>query len=370
MSSALMQVPPWLDLLAGSAAGAASTFVTYPLDFVRTRLAYQTMGPTASSSQASSLNQPHSNQPLSSNSSSGGKTSSSMSRSNSGNGMGRNFTTASCAHPSSSSDRQQAPSQHLHAQNPRAFGSSHAATSTVQPALVASPAQQSATAAAQQQHGPQASSMHGQGSRCGGSHCSKSPASGMSTSAASSSSSSSPSSSQQGLPRQHPTRLPLNHQQSHIRSMQRSHHFLHGQAHTGDAATCSQHQSQSRQPVRPLPQQHSLQQAPMSPARCIHTASTHAASAANHVHRASAASPQLPMQLPRSIGAMLMTTVQQEGILGLYRGLGPSLAGILPYAGLKFYVYQSLKQQYARVHTSEDLAHSGLHRYRSIHLMS
>ena len=56
---------------------------------------------------------------------------------------------------------------------------------------------------------------------------------------------------------------------------------------------------------------------------------------------------------------MLVSTVQQEGLLGLYRGLGPTLAGILPYAGLKFYVYQSLKQQYAKADT---LAHSRLHR--------
>ncbi len=367
MPSAPMQVPPWLDLLAGSAAGAASTFVTYPLDFVRTRLAYQTLGPTASSSSGSSLNQPQSHQPLSS---SGGSTSSGTSSSNLGNGMGRSFTTASCAQPSSLSDRQQAPSQHSHAQNPRALcslhASSHAATSTVQPALVASSAQQSATAAAQQQHGPPGSSMHGLGSSRGSCRRSTPPASGLSTSAASSPS----SSPQQGLPRQHLTRLPLDHQQPHIRSMQSSHHFLHGQAHTGDATTRSPHQSRSRLPLRPVPLHHPLQQAPMSPARCIHTASTHAATAANHVHRASAASPQLPKQLPRSIGAMLMTTVQQEGVLGLYRGLGPSLAGILPYAGLKFYVYQSLKQQYARVHTAEDLAHSGLHRYCGIHPMS
>ncbi|KAK9825735.1 hypothetical protein WJX74_002197 [Apatococcus lobatus] len=49
-----LKVPPWLDLLAGSAAGAASTFVTYPLDFVRTRLAYQTRGPRTPASSPSS----------------------------------------------------------------------------------------------------------------------------------------------------------------------------------------------------------------------------------------------------------------------------------------------------------------------------
>ncbi len=49
-----------------------------------------------------------------------------------------------------------------------------------------------------------------------------------------------------------------------------------------------------------------------------------------------------------TIRSVLANTVRQEGLLGLYRGIGPTLCGILPYAGLKFYVYQSLKQQYRR----------------------
>ena len=48
-----------------------------------------------------------------------------------------------------------------------------------------------------------------------------------------------------------------------------------------------------------------------------------------------------------SITGVMREVVQQEGFWGLYRGIGPTLAGILPYAGLKFYVYQSLKQYYA-----------------------
>ena len=35
-------VPPSVDLLAGSCAGAAAVLLTYPLDLVRTRLAYRT----------------------------------------------------------------------------------------------------------------------------------------------------------------------------------------------------------------------------------------------------------------------------------------------------------------------------------------
>jgi hypothetical protein len=49
---------------------------------------------------------------------------------------------------------------------------------------------------------------------------------------------------------------------------------------------------------------------------------------------------------PQNIRAILRKTLQGEGLLGLYRGIGPSLYGILPYAGLKFYVYQRLKQLY------------------------
>lgn len=42
----------------------------------------------------------------------------------------------------------------------------------------------------------------------------------------------------------------------------------------------------------------------------------------------------------------LTGVVVKDGVYGLYRGIGPSLLGILPYAGLKFFVYQSLKKLY------------------------
>ncbi|XP_072966565.1 mitochondrial carrier protein CoAc1-like [Typha angustifolia] len=35
----------------------------------------------------------------------------------------------------------------------------------------------------------------------------------------------------------------------------------------------------------------------------------------------------------------------QGGVRSLYRGVGPTLIGILPYAGLKFYIYEELKTQ-------------------------
>ncbi|CAK0741604.1 hypothetical protein CVIRNUC_001337 [Coccomyxa viridis] len=61
-----------------------------------------------------------------------------------------------------------------------------------------------------------------------------------------------------------------------------------------------------------------------------------------------------------TIRSVLASTVRSEGIPGLYKGIGPTLFGILPYAGLKFYVYQSLKQQY-RIWTEEGADLSGGH---------
>jgi hypothetical protein len=47
-----------------------------------------------------------------------------------------------------------------------------------------------------------------------------------------------------------------------------------------------------------------------------------------------------------TIRTVLHDTLKREGVRGLYRGIGPSMYGILPYAGLKFFVYQDLKQMY------------------------
>lgn len=72
----------------------------------------------------------------------------------------------------------------------------------------------------------------------------------------------------------------------------------------------------------------------------------------------SSTSQRLQRILPRSpsstIRGVIASTIKQEGFLGLYRGIGPTLAGILPYAGLKFYVYQSLKQYYWRQRQVDD----------------
>ncbi|KAK1550586.1 hypothetical protein Q3G72_021653 [Acer saccharum] len=47
----------------------------------------------------------------------------------------------------------------------------------------------------------------------------------------------------------------------------------------------------------------------------------------------------------------VLTSVYKEGgVRALYRGIGPTLIGILPYAGLKFYVYEELKRHVPEEH--------------------
>ncbi|KAG8381790.1 hypothetical protein BUALT_Bualt05G0009400 [Buddleja alternifolia] len=41
---------------------------------------------------------------------------------------------------------------------------------------------------------------------------------------------------------------------------------------------------------------------------------------------------------------------KEGGARGLYRGIGPTLIGILPYAGLKFYIYEELKRHVPEEH--------------------
>lgn len=53
----------------------------------------------------------------------------------------------------------------------------------------------------------------------------------------------------------------------------------------------------------------------------------------------------LPTRAPEhTIRGVLACTFRREGLRGLYHGVGASMYGILPYAGLKFWCYQHLKQ--------------------------
>ncbi|KAK9131232.1 hypothetical protein Sjap_011719 [Stephania japonica] len=47
---------------------------------------------------------------------------------------------------------------------------------------------------------------------------------------------------------------------------------------------------------------------------------------------------------------VFMKVYKEGGVRGLYRGVGPTLVGILPYAGLKFYVYEELKRRVPEEH--------------------
>ncbi|KAH9329511.1 hypothetical protein KI387_001619 [Taxus chinensis] len=46
----------------------------------------------------------------------------------------------------------------------------------------------------------------------------------------------------------------------------------------------------------------------------------------------------------RGVADVFRKVYSEGGLRGLYRGVGPTLFGILPYAGLKFYVYEELKR--------------------------
>ncbi|KAM4121432.1 hypothetical protein ACB094_01G005500 [Castanea mollissima] len=47
---------------------------------------------------------------------------------------------------------------------------------------------------------------------------------------------------------------------------------------------------------------------------------------------------------------VLRSIYKEGGVRGLYRGVGPTLTGILPYAGLKFYIYEELKWRVPEEH--------------------
>ncbi|RAL52864.1 hypothetical protein DM860_007632 [Cuscuta australis] len=50
------------------------------------------------------------------------------------------------------------------------------------------------------------------------------------------------------------------------------------------------------------------------------------------------------------IKQVFQSVYSEGGVRALYRGVGPTLVGILPYAGLKFYIYEELKSRVAKEH--------------------
>ncbi|KGN66219.1 mitochondrial carrier protein CoAc2 isoform X1 [Cucumis sativus] len=52
----------------------------------------------------------------------------------------------------------------------------------------------------------------------------------------------------------------------------------------------------------------------------------------------------VPEHVYRGISDCFSKTFKEAGLRGLYRGVAPSLYGIFPYAGLKFYFYEEMKR--------------------------
>ncbi|KAI3902894.1 hypothetical protein MKX01_040121 [Papaver californicum] len=52
----------------------------------------------------------------------------------------------------------------------------------------------------------------------------------------------------------------------------------------------------------------------------------------------------------RGLKDVFKSVYREGGMRALYRGIGPTLVGILPYAGLKFYIYEELKRRVPEEH--------------------
>ncbi|XP_004513092.1 mitochondrial carrier protein CoAc2 [Cicer arietinum] len=61
-------------------------------------------------------------------------------------------------------------------------------------------------------------------------------------------------------------------------------------------------------------------------------------------------------QVYRGIHDCFSKTYKEGGIRGLYRGVAPTLFGIFPYAGLKFYVYEEMKRHVPEEHKKSIMA--------------
>ncbi|GAB2292478.1 Mitochondrial carrier protein CoAc2 [Dionaea muscipula] len=58
-------------------------------------------------------------------------------------------------------------------------------------------------------------------------------------------------------------------------------------------------------------------------------------------------------QVYKGIFDCFSKTYKQAGVRGLYRGVAPSLYGIFPYAGLKFYFYEEMKRHVPEEHKKD-----------------
>jgi hypothetical protein len=61
-------------------------------------------------------------------------------------------------------------------------------------------------------------------------------------------------------------------------------------------------------------------------------------------------------QVYKGILDCVKTIYRQNGLRGLYRGMAPSLYGIFPYSGLKFYFYETMKTYVPEEHRKDIIA--------------
>ncbi|CAL4889047.1 unnamed protein product [Urochloa decumbens] len=64
-------------------------------------------------------------------------------------------------------------------------------------------------------------------------------------------------------------------------------------------------------------------------------------------------------QVYKGIMDCVKTIYRQNGMKGLYRGMAPSLYGIFPYSGLKFYFYEKMKSHVPEEHRKDIIAKLG-----------
>ena len=50
--------------------------------------------------------------------------------------------------------------------------------------------------------------------------------------------------------------------------------------------------------------------------------------------------------------SVVVQTVREKGVTALWRGITPTLLGVVPYAGTSFFTYETLKQQYQTTYSS------------------
>ncbi|XP_066329812.1 mitochondrial carrier protein CoAc2-like [Miscanthus floridulus] len=64
-------------------------------------------------------------------------------------------------------------------------------------------------------------------------------------------------------------------------------------------------------------------------------------------------------QVYKGIMDCVKTIYRQNGLKGIYRGMAPSLYGIFPYSGLKFYFYEKMKSHVPEEHRKDIIAKLG-----------